>query len=240
MSAPQSESDPQRILTALEQRLGYAFTNRALLEQALTHGSVSTDKTTNNERMEFFGDAVLDFIICEELFRNYPDRSEGELTEIKGDIVSRRALAQAAKRLDPDAALHLGKGITKYTQGGKELPTSIYANMFEALVAAVYLDSGLEPTRAAVLRWLSEELVYSVNNARGRNCKSILQEWLQREKKGEMDYRVLAEEGPEHACMFTIGVFLEGKQIGQGRGRSKKEAERLAARDALDSLQIAP
>lgn len=230
------ESAREEALHALQQRLEYAFCDRALLEQALTHGSVSTDKTENNERMEFFGDAVLDFIICEELFRNFPERGEGELTEIKGDIVSRRCLAQAARRLQPDAVLHLGKGITHHTQAGKELPTSIYANVFEALIAAVYLDGGIAATRAAALRWLAPEIAHSLDYARGRNSKSLLQEWAQKEKAGTIEYRLLAEDGPEHACVFTMGVFLNEELAGQGSGRCKKEAERIAARNALDRL----
>ena len=238
MSDPEYNRQDSRAeaLAALERRLGYVFRERALLEQALTHGSVSTDKTTNNERMEFFGDAVLDFIICEELFRGFPERGEGELTEIKGDIVSRRCLAQAARRLQPDEALHLGKGITHHTKAGKELPTSIYANVFEALIAAVYLDGGLLATREVALRWLEPEIAHSLDYARGHNSKSLLQEWSQSEKAGTLDYRLLAEDGPEHACIFTMGVYLNDELVGEGTGRCKKEAERIAARNALDRL----
>lgn len=238
MDIPISDKDAnhKQALAALEQRIGYTFTDQALLVQALTHGSAATEKSVNNERMEFFGDAIVDLIICEELFRNFPERGEGELTEIKGDIVSRRSLAEAARRMQPEAALRLGKGITQHIRAGKELPTSIYANVFEALVAAVYLDGGMKTIQPIILRWLEPEITHSLNYARGRNSKSLLQEWTQRKKTGALEYRLLNEEGPEHACTFTMGVFLGEQQIGCGSGRCKKEAERLAARDALDHL----
>lgn len=221
-------------LEEFQQRIGYRFHERALLVQALTHGSSTADKLSNNERMEFFGDAIIDFIVCERLFIDCPDFDEGRLTEIKGEIVSRRALAVAARRAGMEGVLRLGKGIAAETH----LPQSVLANVFEALIAGVYLDGGLEAARKLTLALLSEEITLARDSARERNYKSILQEWTQREKLCTPEYRVLTEEGPEHSRVFTVGAFISGRECGRGLGRSKKAAEQEAAREAISTLIV--
>lgn len=227
-----ASSDAAQLLMRFEEQLGYHFQDHQLLVQALTHGSGATDAGANNERLEFFGDSVLDLIVCEWLFHAYPASREGDLTAIKGDAVSRSSLVDAALRLEMPGVLRTGRGVG----GGGRVPDSLCGNALEAVFAAVYLDGGLEEARACVLRILAPELERACGSARRRNVKSMLQEWAQREKLGEIEYRVVKEEGPEHRRNFTIEAWLGDCFLGQGGGRSKKEAEQSAAAAALEQI----
>lgn len=219
-------------LEDFQQEIGYNFTNVDLLKQALTHGSSTAVKAENNERLEFFGDAVLELVICELLYEDCPESPEGELTEIKSYIVSRKALAEAAKRIGIREIAVLGKGIS----AKEELPVSVYANFFEAIVAAVYLDGGLEAVREVSLRLLDKEIVQAKESAKDENYKSLLQEHVQSEKIGDLTYGVISSQGPEHAREFLVGAYVDKAEIGRGAGASKKNAEQLAAKHALTNL----
>jgi ribonuclease-3 len=229
-------------LARTEEILGYEFTDRGLLRTALSHASEKsespetaeprTDAELDNERLEFLGDSVLGMLICERLFGGYPEYTEGELTRIKSVVVSKRVLAGVTKKLGMDAYLAVGKGMA----ARQELPASVLADLFEAVVAAMYLDAGLERAREFVLEVLGPEIDLVDRNEHQRNYKSILQQFIQRRKGATPIYRVLTEEGPDHSKLFEVAVFVDDKEQGRGRGRSKKEAQQRAAMDALEAL----
>lgn len=214
----------------LEAALGYNFSNHQLLARALTHAS-SGSIGENNERLEFFGDSILDFLVCEYLFQTCPDLAEGELTEVKAAIVRRSTLARAAQQFGLRPWLRLGRGIGQRAQ----LPVSIFGNVFEALVAAIYLDSDLETARRWCLAHLAEEIENARSRARQENHKSLLQHRTQELQLGIPEYGVVSESGPDHAKHFTVRVCIDGQEAGCASGGSKKEAEQRAAAAALEA-----
>lgn len=219
-------------LDALESALGYCFNDREILRRALTHASSTAEAGRDNERLEFFGDAVLDFVVCEHLFHEFPSRGEGELTEVKSELVRRRTLARAAKSLNVRDFLVLGRGIS----GREKLPASVYANVFEALVAAIYLDGGYGPVQAFILECLHEDLHACFDKPLLTNFKSFLQQQLQRSAGAPPEYRVISEQGPDHAKIFEVAVYAASAELGRGQGVSKKEAQQMAAKAALEHL----
>jgi ribonuclease-3 len=214
-----------------EQALGYTFFDKRLLVNALTHSSSTSDKRLDNERLEFFGDAVLDLVIREYLFHNYPNRQEGDLTEAKSAVVCRTALVKAADRIGLKAFLFLGRGMGKR----RAVPESLLADAYEAIVAAIYLDGGYRPVRNFILMTLSEEIPFAIERASSTNYKSNLQKLLQQQKRPLPVYRVLGSTGPEHSRVFQVAVLVQGEEMGRGFGSSKKAAEQEAARSALES-----
>ncbi len=243
-------------LSACEERLGYRFTNRRLLALALTHASEKATRIeaaaelaaasggtapegtaplvlVDNERLEFLGDSVLGMIVCEELFRLLPTATEGDLTNIKSVVVSRTMLARISDTLGLGEFLALGKGMTTSAR----LPESLRANVVEAVVAAMYLDGGLERVREFVLAH-ERPLIAQVENDQHRaNFKSTLQQLAQREFGATPSYRVTSEEGPDHIKMFEVVAVVGGRECASGRGKSKKDAEQEAARNTLDQIQ---
>lgn len=221
----------QKDLTPLMQNLGYTFKNISLLENALTHSSYANESHENlssNERLEFLGDSVLGFITANVLFSK-EGGAEGELTKLRAAVVCEKALHAYSKTLEVGKYLRLGKG--EMHTGGNERP-SILADAFEAIVAAIYLDGGLEPAEKLVLRFVIPE----ANNQRRRqfkDYKTTLQEIIQQNPGELLDYVLTSESGPDHNKHFTVQVRLNSNVIGTGKGRSKKEAEQLAAREAL-------
>ncbi|MCC8189441.1 MAG: ribonuclease III, partial [Planctomycetes bacterium] len=197
------------------------------------HSSSTSQKGLDNERLEFFGDAVLDLVVREFLYHNYPDRREGDLTEAKSTLVCRSSLAGAAKRMDFRSFLTLGKGIGKK----RTIPDSLLANAYEAIVAAIYLDGGFQPARNFILLTLGAEIPGAVQQVNTTNFKSGLQKLLQQQKRPLPQYRVLASTGPEHSREFLVAVIIEGVEMGRGSGTSKKAAEQQAARVALERLE---
>lgn len=228
-------SDDDRI-RACEHALGYVFFNKNLLRTALTHSSSTSDKRMDNERLEFFGDAVLDLVVREYLFHNYPKHQEGDLTEAKSALVCRAALVRAARRLELKPFLSLGRGIGKR----RSVPDSLLGNAYEAVVAAIYLDGGYQPARNFILASLGEEIPDAIDPANRENFKSTLQKVLQQRKRPLPSYRVLASTGPEHSRAFQIAVMVEGKELGRGAGSNKKAAEQEAARSALENMDACP
>jgi len=221
-------------LAALEEQLGVRFRDRSLLDLALRHGSFShergRDPAKSYERLEFLGDAVLSLVVSDDLYRRRPDMDEGGLAKHRARMVNEAALASAAKRLDLGRYLLLGKGEEK--GGGRQRP-SMLADAVESVIGAVYIDSGYGVAHAVVSRWVSE-LAEEIQRA-GEDFKSQLQERLQR--RGQMPrYRITEEQGPDHLRTFVAIVEAGGRPLGQGRGKSKKEAEQSAAQEALTRL----
>lgn len=218
-------------LQPLMKNLGYTFRNTRLLENALTHSSYANEgenRLPSNERLEFLGDSVLGFIAANELFHK-ENSPEGELTKLRAAVVCEKALFSYSKQLEVGRFLRLGKG--ERQNGGAER-ASILADAFEAIVAAVYLDGGLEPARALVLRFIIPE----ANNQRRRqfkDYKTTLQEIIQQNPGEMLEYVLTGESGPDHNKQFTVQVYLNSNVIGTGKGKSKKEAEQAAAKEAL-------
>ena len=219
-------------LSALEEKLGHRFRDRSHLELALTHSSSTTQPLADNERMEFLGDAVLALAVNEQLYRTIPDEGEGELTRIKSAAVSTITLARVARALGLGEFMRLGKGLGD--RGG--LPDSVLANVTEAILAAIYLDAGLDPAKALVIRLLEPEIAALTTSGGSENAKSQLQELAQRRFGCAPRYRLLRESGPQHYRRFEIAVEIRGRSFQQFVAHTKKEAEQGAARLAIEAL----
>lgn len=225
----------RRDATNLESRLGLSFRDQGLLRQALVHRSFLNEcggsDLASYERMEFLGDAVLELVISNELYCNLPLVNEGELTKGRSALVRRETLAQAARRLSLGDYIALGKG--ERSNGGEQRD-SILEEVFEAIVAAIYLDQDYEAARRFILDALEPELAaYCQGGETPENPKSLLQETVQARGWPTPIYQVLAIAGPGHQPVFTVAVTVDGATLGQGSGSKKAEAERAAARDAL-------
>jgi ribonuclease-3 len=225
-------ADREVRVVACEAALGYTFNDRAILANALTHSSSTSDKSLDNERLEFFGDAVLDLVIREYLYHNYPNRQEGDLTEAKSAIVCRVSLVNAAKALDLRSYLTLGRGVGRR----RGIPDSLLADAYEAVVAAVYLDGGYAAARDFIMRSLADAIPHAVERANAANHKSTLQKILQQARLPLPAYRVMDAIGPEHSRTFKVAVLVNGVEMGIGQGSSKKAAQQEAARAALERL----
>ena len=229
-------------LEPLEERIGYRFRDRGLLEHALTHRSrVHEDASGgvfDNESLEFLGDSVLGFVIADMLFRQFPQHNEGQKSKLKASIVSAAALARLAERLGLGEFLILGRGEEK--TGGRR-KHAIIADCYEALIAAIYLDGGIEPAKGFIQRQfqalIEEARRNGVHAAFTEDYKSALQEWLQREGRGLPVYRLVAELGPPHRRNFQVEILIEGEVIAGAEGKTKKEAAQTAAKAALIKLQ---
>ncbi len=215
----------------LMSRLGYTFNDGTLLEQALTHSSYANEgnrRVQNNERLEFLGDSVLGMIAANHLFENDQSR-EGELTKLRASIVCEQALSSYSRELGIGEYLRLGKG--ERMSGGQDRP-SILADAFEAILAAIYLDGGMEAARAFVMPFLLKEIA-SQKRRHFKDYKTQLQEIVQQTPEEHVEYVPAGESGPDHNKRFTVEVHLNSNVIGKGTGKSKKEAEQLAAKEAL-------
>lgn len=225
-------------LHELEQHLDYTFHDLRLLRAALYHSSYANEhraqSVSSNERLEFLGDAVLGFVSADYLYGKHPDLPEGELTRIRAALVCEDSLHEVAQRLHLGDFLMLGKG--EQSGGGRHRP-SILADAVEAVLAAVYLDGGIDEARALVHRILLEKEPEQVVESRRRDCKTELQELVQRKPNQELRYELVSESGPDHAKVFTVAVMLNGQVVGLGSGHSKKEAEQSAARTALEQMK---
>ena len=219
----------------LETIIGYKFKNPKLLETALTHTSYANESRTpvqHNERLEFLGDSVLGMVVADYLFRTHPDLPEGDLTRTRAALVCEGSLVEVAQCLELGAYLKLGKG--EEAGGGRERP-SIIADAVEAVLAAVYLDGGIGSARKIIQKYILSREVAGLTKP--RDYKTALQELVQRESGQVLGYQLIGAEGPDHAKIFSVEVDLNGIPIGQGRGRSKKEAEQNAARAAIEKLR---
>jgi ribonuclease-3 len=219
-------------------RLNLPFSDYRLLTRALTHRSYKNehdDALEDNERLEFLGDAVLDFLVGAWLYNRYPELSEGKLTRLRSALVGTEQLANFARKINLGAAILLGRG--EEENGGRQRPSLLCAG-FEALVGALYLDAGLE----AVERFIKPMLEYSAERIlfsnRDKDPKSLLQEWAQSRGYGTPEYRVVSTSGPDHAKTFEVEVLIQGNRVGFGTGSSKHVATKNAASDALKSLEL--
>lgn len=233
-------------LEELERCLDYHFKDPALLQQAITHKSYLNEARErfqssaiggsggDNERFEFLGDAVLDLVISQDLLLNYPDTPEGELSKMKARIVSETALAKVARRLEIGRYLLLGRG-EEITQGRTK--PSLLANALEAILAAIYLDGGLDSARHVIQKIFKSEFEELLKTEAFTDYKTELQELCQRDYEILPTYTVLTESGPDHQKTFEVQISIKGDVYGRGIGRSKKEAEQQAAREALEKLK---
>ena len=220
-------------LESCEEALGHRFGDRSLLRLALTHSSIKGPDQPSNERLEFLGDAILGSLVSEFLFRKFPDFTEGQLTKIKSVVVSSRTLGKRSRLLGIEEHLSVGKGVAV----DRNLPTSILGNVFEAVLAAIFLDAGIEAARAFVLRELEVEIERVLENRHPRNYKSLLQHLAQKRFSEVPAYRVLEESGPDHSKSFHVCASVGGREFTSAWGRSKKAAEQLAAKEALDAIR---
>lgn len=214
-------------------RIGYRFNDVGLLKAALTHASGAVNRLASNERLEFLGDSILGFTICEWLFREHTSYLEGELTQIKSTVVSRRVCARISHHLQLEECLILGKGM----QQAAGVPKSLLSDLYEAVIAAIYLDSGFSAAREFILRTIHDELMQAVQGLSIGNHKSALQQLSQREHGAAPVYRLLSETGPDHSKMFQITAEIKQRKFTPAWGRTKKDAEQKAAGNALAELK---
>lgn len=217
------------ILTECQEVIGYHFRQPELLRAALTHTSGAETRGASNERLEFLGDAVLGLVTCEQLFLRFPEYQEGDLTKVKSVVVSRRTCAHISRALALDEFLFMGKGMHLH----HAVPASLMADVFESLVGAMYLDGGLEPAKAFILKWIGPEIERVAGGNSGVNFKSQLQQVGQREFASTPQYDVLDEKGPDHSKCFKVAAVISGRRYPAAWGRTKKEAEQKAAMNAL-------
>ncbi|MEA4925582.1 MAG: ribonuclease III [Syntrophomonadaceae bacterium] len=210
-----------------------SFKNEELMSTALIHPSYAQERSvlSNNQRLEFLGDAVLDFVVAEYLYQNFRDKAEGDLTQIRARVVCEKALVEMANRINIGRYLMLGRG--EDMSGGRNRK-SILADTVEAVIGAIYLDQGLDCTRDFILKYL-EPLIVETASGDYQDYKSRLQEFVQARSKDNVYYKILNETGPAHAKSFVAGVFLKEELLATGQGRSKKEAEQNAAGKALEN-----
>ena len=223
------------MLKDLETALGYRFQNITLLENALTHSSYANERWHNsllsNERLEFLGDSVLGMLVAEYLFRNFPDRPEGELTRMRADMVCEQTLAAAANKIGIGEHLMLGHG---EEQGGGRSRNSILADAMESVIAACFLDGGIAAALKVVQQFILVEV--PVTKLHNVDYKTKLQELVQQKKNQVLSYALVGESGPDHDKHFEVEVSLNGKVVGTGSGSSKKRAEQSAAASAVENL----
>jgi ribonuclease-3 len=231
-NAPQPPEAAPAWLEKLQQRIGYDFKDRGLLLAALTHASGAEHRLASNERLEFLGDAILGAVVCEILYHQYPEYLEGDLTRIKSIVVSRLTCAKISAALGMQEFLILGKGMTTHPS----VPSSLLADVFESLAAAIYLDGGDAAARAFIVRTIGPEIELAAEGETGSNYKSLLQQLAQREHGTTPTYQLLDEKGPDHSKCFKVAAQIGGNRYQAAWGRNKKEAEQRAARNALSQL----
>jgi ribonuclease-3 len=224
----------ESVLARAEAILGHTFHDRDLLALSLTHASVSEHRLSSNERLEFLGDAILGQVVCEIIFRTFPELLEGEMTKIKSSAVSRRTCARVARTLGLHELLKMGKGM----QSHDEPPPSLAAAVLEAVIAALHIDGGPEVARNFLTPLFQPVVLRAARSGHQQNYKSVLQQYAQQSTQSTPAYRVLDEKGPDHAKAFKIAVDLNGRRFEPAWGQSKKQAEQQAALIALCALGI--
>ena len=217
----------------LEKTLQYHFKDRALLKKSFTHSS-SAQKLESNERLEFLGDSILGLVICQALFERFPSYLEGDLTKIKSKLVSRKTCSFIASQLDLESMLTLGPGMQK----SRALKGSIAAATLEAVIAAIYIDGGFEAARAFILRVFAPLIDHSDAAEHQENYKSLLQQFAQQNLNHTVSYEILDEKGPDHNKCFESAVVIDKKRYPSAWGNTKKEAQQMAAYNALVELGV--
>ncbi len=225
-------------LNGLQETIGIQFNNDTLLRQALVHDSFLHEnpdfELPSNERLEFLGDALLDFIVGEYLYEQHPEMNEGKLTRLRAALINASTLARFARSIDLGQHIYLSHG--EDDPGGRGR-VGLLSDAFEALVAAIYLDAGLEATRDFLIALVEPEAGRIVESGLEGDPKGRLQEWTQREQGAMPEYRAVKEQGPVHAKEFTVEVLVSGEVYGRGQGRSKQVAEEEAAKEALEEIE---
>lgn len=238
MKKKNNVSSSERELTNLGKKIGVIFKNADLLKEALTHRSYINENSSwpvsHNERLEYLGDAVLELVVTEYLFKKYQNRQEGELTSFRAALVNYQMLSRVAREIKLGDFIYLSRGESKDAGRAREV---ILANAFEALVGAIYLDLGYSKVSDFILRFVIPHLDEVIENKLYRDSKSLLQEIVQEKLKITPIYRVLHESGPDHNKKFVVGVFFSEEFVAEGIGASKQEAESSAARTALKTLK---
>jgi ribonuclease-3 len=223
----------------LKDKIGYTFQNDTLFQTAMTHSSYANEQRArhlhNNERLEFLGDSVLGFVTADYLFNHYRELPEGELTKLRAAVVCEQALYEIAKELGIDREIKLGHG--EETGGGRRRP-SILADAVEALLGAIYLDGGIEPARAFVLSFIPRKADEARRGGMFKDYKTMLQEIVQKNREETLQYRLAGSSGPDHNKSFTMELLLNSNVFAKGTGKSKKEAEQMAARQALELMGV--
>lgn len=220
----------------LEKRLGYKFKNLDLLKTALSHSSYANEMKNgynSNERLEFLGDSVLSIVVSDYIYKNFSDMPEGDLTRLRASLVCEKALCSFSRELNLGEYLLLGRGEDK--SGGRERD-SILADAFEAVLAAIYIDGGFENARNLALDFVLRELKNSKHDDSFKDYKTLLQEIIQRNPEESVSYYLTGESGPDHAKNFDVEVRLNSNVIGKGSGKNKKQAEQMAAKQALELM----
>ncbi len=223
-------------MNSLEKKLSYKFNNISLLKNALTHSSYANEVrsgTSSNERLEFLGDSVLSLIVSEYIYSQFSDMPEGDLTRLRSSLVCEKALCSYSRELDLGSYLLLGKGEDK---GGGRERDSILADAFEAVLAAIYIDGGMDCAKRHVMNFVLRELENCKDENDFKDYKTTLQEIIQRNPEESVSYFLINEEGPDHDKKFTVEVHLNSNVIGCGVGKSKKRAEQMAAKQALELM----
>jgi len=236
MASDLTASREQEILEDCQDSLGYRFRQPELLRAALTHTSGADTRLASNERLEFLGDSILGLVVCEQLFTRFPNLDEGEMTKIKSAVVSRRTCARISQLLNLGDCLFLGKGMNIHAS----MPPNLLADVYESLVAAIYLDGGLEPAKTFILRHMEPEIDEVVEGEHAGNFKSVLQQVAQREFNATPQYHLLDEKGPDHSKCFKIAAVIGRHSFPAAWGRNKKEAEQKAAMNALAQINDEP
>ncbi len=225
----------QKPIEELEQKIGYQFQNKLLFKQALTHSSFANEQKINKsedyERLEFLGDAVLELVSSEFLFQENKEMPEGKLTRMRASIVCEQALAYCAKQFGLESYILLGVGEER--TGGRT-KDSIISDVMEAIIGAIYLDGGMEPSAAFIHRFILSDLEHK---QLFYDAKTILQEVVQQKNEGKLHYELIRESGPDHDKLFVVEARIDEKKIGEGTGKTKKAAEQQAAYEALVSLK---
>ncbi len=216
----------------------YVFKDKKLYDLARTHTSYTNEsgavRTMSNQRLEFLGDSVLSIIVSDYIYKNYPLLPEGNLTKLRADVVCEKSLYEMALEINLGDNLLLGKGEER--TGGKTRP-SILSDAFEAMLGAIYLDSGLDGARDVLLPLIVKKIEYAVTLVGKSDYKTTLQELVQKHKHGAIQYRTLSEEGPDHKRFYTVEVRIDNQPFGQGSGKTKKQAEQMAAKEAIAAFK---
>lgn len=223
-------------LQEFEEKIEYVFKNKSYLKEALTHSSYANESKTKmpcNERMEFLGDAVLSIVSAEYLYTKFPNMPEGQLTKLRSSLVCTQSLSNFAREISLGEFLYLGKG--EKATGGDDRD-AILEDAFEALIAAIYLDGGMEPAKKHILRFLDEGIENHENGF--KDYKTYLQEIVQQNPDETLNYVLVGESGPDHNKQFEAEVHLNSNVIGRGKGHSKKKAEQAAAKEALSLMGL--
>ena len=222
-------------LEKIEKEIGYEFKNKQLLEKALTHTSYDYEnKKQSNEKLEFLGDSILEFVSSEYIYHNYPNLKEGEMTKVRASVVCEDSLQKIAKMHNFSDFLYLGKS-ERTSQ--KEVRPAIMADSIEAVIAAIFLDGGLEETKKFILNNLAKPIENATKNIGQKDYKTVLQEVLQKNGNVDIEYVIVDEKGPDHEKVFTAEVKFNNKILATGEGKSKKQAEMEAAQKALENIK---